>query len=172
MEYVHGKPLSSNDYNGIANVTLASSSTQPQAEDPWILSLLDILKHGKDHISFGVLCLIVREVMRESNGEKYAIQSLRWYLEGKEPSDGTLHADGDRDQQSLICEASIGASLLQTHLPSTQLTGRDGLANLLSWHGTGQGNMTSAFLNSITQSSSRIFFSHSLEKCVQLFLCA
>ncbi|KAE9396553.1 hypothetical protein BT96DRAFT_824517, partial [Gymnopus androsaceus JB14] len=134
-----------------------------------MLVLSDIVKPGKDFITFGIFGLIVREVVREYNGEDYAIQSLRWYLEGKERTDGTSHADGDRDQRYPIREANIGALLLRTHLPNARLTGRDGLANLLSWHGTGQGNMTSAFLQSITKSPSRIFFSHSLEQCIQRF---
>lgn len=157
MEYICGKSLSDAAYEGTVGSNHLFPS-QPRIDDPRTLLLLDVVQSGKESISFGVLGLIVREVVREYRGKEYAVQSLRWYLEGKDHTDGIVRADGDRDQRNPIREANIGALLLQTHLPYHKLTGRFGLANLLSWHGTGQGNMTSAFLDYITRSPPWTFF--------------
>ncbi|KAE9389919.1 hypothetical protein BT96DRAFT_980529 [Gymnopus androsaceus JB14] len=168
MEYICGKSLSNAAYEGTV-ITNHFSPSQRRIDDPRMLLLSDIVQTGKESISFGILGLIVREAVREYTGEDYALQSLHWYLEGKDSTDGTVHVDGDRDQWDPIREANIGALLLQTHLPCSKLTGKIGLANLLCWHGTGQGNMTLAFLDHITKSPSQRFFSPSLERLMQLF---
>ena len=84
-------------------------------------------------------------------------------------NDGSQRADGDRDQRDPIREGNIGATLLQDHMPNRRLTMKYGLSNLLSWHGTGQGNVTAPFLAFIRSSSFQSFFSESLEECMQRF---
>ncbi|KDR72713.1 hypothetical protein GALMADRAFT_42557, partial [Galerina marginata CBS 339.88] len=56
---------------------------------------------------------------------------------------------------------------LQKHIPGHKLTTREGLSNLLSWMGTGQGFRTKDFLESIARPSG--FFASSLDEMEEMF---
>ena len=71
------------------------------------------------------------------------------------------------DHTNPIRQNIDSASLLQTHLPGDLLTSKNGLSNLLSWMGTGQGFKTCSFLESFTHDKQ--FFSSNLEEMMDIF---
>lgn len=174
LQYVHGRKLSESAYNTAfddeAPMRTVRSKLLP--DNPCMLLLSDIIQPDRDYIGFGVPALIVREVLNEQYNKTPAIQSLGWYLRGLDHTDGSQHADGDRDQRDPRREVNVGATLLHNHMPNNRLAMRYGLSNLLSWHGTGQGNVTAPFLNFVGRSSSQSLYSESLEDCIQHFWLA
>ncbi|KAF5346356.1 hypothetical protein D9757_014806 [Collybiopsis confluens] len=153
QELVSRKKISEAEYKGEEEVPSHSPQSSRQAkksDDCRTLTLEDLIG-ARDRISFGVIGIIIAEVFAEARTLPFQYQPLRWYLQGKDPSSGTELAGGDRDQTDPRRRVNAGAILFSQHLPSTRLTARTGLSNLLSWFGTGQGNLTSSFMNHITQ---------------------
>ena len=87
-------------------------------------------------------------------------------LLGKHPAHNTASIYNP-DQTNPAQEFSLGFQLLQKHIPGFKLTRREGLSNLLSWMGTGQGFRTKDFLESISRSSG--FFASSLDEMEETF---
>ena len=56
---------------------------------------------------------------------------------------------------------------MQEHLPGSKLTAPEGLSNLLSWMGTGQGHGTKKFLDIVSASGG--FFQNDLDAMLALF---
>jgi len=61
------------------------------------------------------------------------------------------------------------AVLLKKHVPASKVTTREGISNLLSWLGTGQGYATRNFLKTLTRAH---FFASSIEEMIETFQAA
>ena len=127
---------------------------------------LDLLLPGKPYLGFGVMGLIVREALNERRHLRPANEMLRRILEGKHATLSTASSH-NRDHTDPIRQYSHGAQLLYQHLPGSKITSSCGLSNLLSWLGTGQGNVTKAFLDSTKQTGG--FFAEDSKGMVETF---
>ncbi|KAJ3760082.1 hypothetical protein EV360DRAFT_13425, partial [Lentinula raphanica] len=62
---------------------------------------------------------------------------------------------------------------LQSHIPPIKITQSNGLSNLLSWFGTGQGNITASFLSYISgRSGNSTFWAENIQEVISNFLGA
>ena len=71
------------------------------------------------------------------------------------------------DHTNPICQYSLGAQLLYEHLPGSKLTSKQGLSNLLSWLGTGQGFVTQSFLKFVARNGG--FYADNVETMIDRF---
>jgi hypothetical protein len=127
---------------------------------------LGSLLPGKPYLGFGVMGLIVREVLNEQRHLRPANEMLRRILEGKHATLSTASSH-NRDHTDPIRQYSHGAQLLYHHLPGSKITSPCGMSNLLSWLGTGQGNVTKAILDSVKQTGG--FFAEDSKGMVETF---
>lgn len=125
------------------------------------------LTGNKKQISLGIPGLIIREALNQRRNLAAGIESLRFFLEGRNPGNGRRTTSGDRDQFDPVRRFNRGAELLNDNLPPQQLATRYGLSNLLAWTGTGQGNKTSSFLQHLKEDG--YFYSTNLEDCTGVF---
>jgi hypothetical protein len=123
----------------------------------------------KDGIQVGELALIVREALNRERGQQPADEILNRVLNGYHATRSTT-TRSNPDHTNPIRQNLHAASLLQTHLPAKLLTSENGLSNLLSWMGTGQGFKTRSFLESFTHD--KRFFSSNLEDMIETFQAA
>jgi hypothetical protein len=121
----------------------------------------------KDGILLGELALIIREALNRERGQQPADEVLGRVLCGQHATRGTTSTLNNPDHTNPIRQKLGAASLLQSHLPGELLTSKNGLSNLLSWMGTGQGFKTRSFLESFTYDKQ--FFSSNLEDMIGNF---
>lgn len=110
--------------------------------------------------------IILREALNYRKGLPPANSILRNVLLGYHPTQNTATIYNP-DQTDPAREFSLGFQLLQKHIPGSKLTSRQGLSNLLSWMGTGQGFRTKDFLESISKPDG--FFASSLDEMEEIF---
>jgi hypothetical protein len=110
--------------------------------------------------------IILREALNYRKGLSPENSILRNVLLGRHATQNSATIYNP-DQTDPAQEFSLGFQLLQKHIPSHKLTSREGLSNLLSWMGTGQGFQTRDFLESIPRSSG--FFASSHEEMEETF---
>jgi hypothetical protein len=120
----------------------------------------------KNGIPLGELALIVREALNRERGHQPADEVLGRVLCGHHATRSTT-TRSNPDHTNPIRKNLDAASLLQAHLPGELLTSKNGLSNLLSWMGTGQGFKTRSFLESFTYDKQ--FFSSNLEDMIEIF---
>jgi hypothetical protein len=82
--------------------------------------------------------IILQEALNHRKGLPPTNSILRNVLLGK-PAAQNSATIYNPDQTDPAREFSLGFLLLQKHIPGHKLTSREGLSNLLSWMGTGQG---------------------------------
>ncbi|KAJ7041261.1 hypothetical protein C8F04DRAFT_947539 [Mycena alexandri] len=107
--------------------------------------------------------LILREALNKRRRlAPFAIQSLRWILDGKHPNTGR-NSHGNLDHVNPARAAGVNFELLKKHIPGEKATTALGLSNLLAWMLSGQGFSTQSFLKTIS------FFFNSAEDCIACF---
>ncbi|KAL0579481.1 hypothetical protein V5O48_002523 [Marasmius crinis-equi] len=170
-EFVEGRKLSDKSYEGLNRRLVKDqvNGTRRLTDDRRLLTVEELVG-SRETISFGVIGLILREVMLEdSNGHH---QALHWYLKGLDPTTGQPGAQFDCDCSYPIRHRNQATQLLWQHISPTQLTTELGLSNLFSWMGTGQGNRTSTFLSYLQTDRAETFWSESLDACIDQFIAA
>ena len=121
---------------------------------------------NKDGIKLGELALILREALNRERGHEPADEILNHVLNGYHATRSTT-TRSNPDHTNPIRQNLDAASLLKAHMPGELLTSKDGLSNLLSWMGTGQGFKTRSFLETFTHDKQ--FFSSKLEDTIEKF---
>ena len=145
----------------------ARNSHRDKLELPKLENLLDFfLTTGFKSPRMAVPTIILREALNYRKDLPPANSILGNVLLGKHPTQNSTTIYNP-DQTDPAREFSLGFLLLQKHIPSHKLTSREGLSNLLSWMGTGQGFRTKVFLESISRSSG--FFASSLNEMEETF---
>ena len=119
-----------------------------------------------DGIQLGELALILHKALNRERGHQPADEVLNRVLCGHHATRSTI-THSNPDHTNPIRQKLEAASLLQAHLPGELLTSTNGLSNLLSWMGTGQGFKTRSFLESFTYDKQ--FFSSNLEDMIKNF---
>ena len=119
----------------------------------------------RESFSFGVPAIIIREALNYHRGLPAGDECAQRILNGLHPltSSPTRH---NPDHTNPIRESMHGATLLKEHLPASKVTTRQGISNLLSWLGTGQGYFTRKFLKTITRHH---FFASSIQEMIETF---
>jgi hypothetical protein len=120
----------------------------------------------KDGIQLGKLALILREALNRERGHQPSDEILNRVLNGYHATRSTT-TRSNPDHTNPIRQNLEAAALLKAHLPGELLTSENGLSNLLSWMGTGQGFKTRSFLESFTHDKQ--FFSSNLEEKIEIF---
>ncbi|KAL0574434.1 hypothetical protein V5O48_007520 [Marasmius crinis-equi] len=170
-EFVEGRKLSDRSYAGVnRRLVKEQVSGARKLKDDRRLLTVEELVGNRENISFGVVALILREVMLEDTGGHH--QGLHWYLKGLDPSSGQPGAGFDQDCSYPIRHRNPATQLLQNHIPADRLTTELGLSNLFSWMGTGQGNRTSTFLSFLEDRRDKTFWSDGFEECQNQFIAA
>ena len=115
--------------------------------------------------SLGAPAIIIREALNYCRDLLPGDECARRILNGLHPltSSPTRH---NPDHTNPIRELMHGATLLKEHLPASKVTTRQGISNLLSWLGTGQGYVTRNFLKTITRPH---FFASSIQDMIETF---
>jgi len=118
--------------------------------------------------SLGAPAIIIREALNRHRDLPFGDEYTQRILNGLHPvtSSATKH---NPDHTNPIRELMHGAILLKEHLPAFKMTTREGISNLLSWLGTGQGYVTRNFLQTLTRSH---FFTSSLQEMIETFQVA
>jgi hypothetical protein len=169
LELFLGKRISDND-PAIQNLKPGKSTTKrtDYATPPLLPVTFQVIVHPdrKDGIQLGKLALILREALNREREHQPADEILIRVLNGYHATRSTS-TRSNPDHTNPIRQKLDAASLLQTHLPGELLTSRNGLSNLLSWMGTGQGFKTRSFLESFTYDKQ--FFSSNLEEMMDNF---
>jgi hypothetical protein len=138
-----------------------------QSELPMLENILDFfLTTGFKSPHMAIPAIILREALNYRKDLPPTNSILRNVLLGKHATQNSATIYNP-DQTDPAREFSLGFLLLQKHIPSHKLTSREGLSNLLSWMGTGQGFRTKVFLESISRSSG--FFASSLNEMEETF---
>ena len=106
-----------------------------------------------DGVQLGELALIIREALNRERGHQPANEVLNRVLCGHHATRSTT-TQSNPDHTNPIRQNLESASLLQAHLPGELLTSKNGLSNLLSWMGTGQGFKTRSSLETLATTSS------------------
>jgi hypothetical protein len=169
LELFLGKRTSDND-PPIQTSKPGTSSTKRAKELAPVLrpiTFQDIINpEHKDGVQLGELALIIREALNRERGHQPADEVLNRVLCGHHATRSTT-TQSNPDHTNPIRQNLEAASLLQAHLPGELLTSKNGLSNLLSWMGTGQGFKTRSFLE--TFSHDKQFFSSNLEDTINKF---
>ncbi|KDR72043.1 hypothetical protein GALMADRAFT_74284 [Galerina marginata CBS 339.88] len=110
--------------------------------------------------------LILREALNRSRKLSVGDEVLSRLLQGIHATRSSAK-HSNPDHTNPIRHTLISATLLQTHLPGKRLTSRNGISNILSWMGTGQGYRTTTFLESIMRPEG--FYSSTLADMIDIF---
>jgi len=111
---------------------------------------LETLLGGKEDTPFfGLLALMIREVLNQRRGHSMGNEMLNRVLQGLTPTTGNVVlSDGeDIDHFMPLRWDSEYARLLSKHLPPHLLVTSAGISSLLVWMTTGQGSLTKEFVN-------------------------
>lgn len=111
------------------------------------VSLPDLLP-GRNTVGVGVIGLILREALGAHREHPTNNEILERVLQGKHATQSTSSSHNP-DHTDPIRQYSQGANLLYHYLPGSKMTTAEGLANLLSWYGTGQGFKTKSYLKTV-----------------------
>lgn len=116
--------------------------------------------------NLSMLAIVLQEALNQHQNLPFANEITHRILLGQHPtqSSTTTHPPC---QTNPICHSSEYACIFKAHLPGCQLTSREGISNLLSWMGTGQGYQTKPFLNSIAWPSG--FYSSNIDELLDIF---
>lgn len=150
----------------IENPKTGRSTTKATKDQVLLPVTFQVVVHPdhKDGIQVGSLALILREALNQKRGHRPADEILSSVLNGYHVT-RTTTLRNNPDHMNPIRQDLDAVSLLKTHLPGDLLTSSNGLSNLMSWMGTGQGFKTRSFLESFTQD--RQFFSSNLEEIIK-----
>lgn len=115
------------------------------------------------------LGLLMREALNIRRGHNFGDQYLSRIMQGKHPMTGstTLRNGNDLDQFMPIRWNNGHACLVKEHFSLDRMMTIDGLTNILIFMSTGQGFLTSDFVNSRPPPNK--FFFTSLQECVDFF---
>jgi len=118
--------------------------------------------------SLGMPAIIIREALNRCRDLPPGDECAQRILNGLHPltSSPTKH---NPDHTDPIRELMQCAVLLKKHVPASKVTTREGISNLLSWLGTGQGYTTRNFLKTLTRAH---FFASSIEEMIETFQAA
>ena len=177
LELHHGRSLSPDellnlgkvDEGDIAEKDAPKKKPQAPAQKPkraFSQVSLEVLLPNDTSPKFGMLGLILREALNERRNLGAGHDILRRVLEGWHASQNSKR-EHNRDQTDPVRQYSCTALLMQEHLPGSKLTAPEGLSNLLSWMGTGQGHGTKKFLDIVSASGG--FFQNDLDAMLALF---
>jgi len=177
LELHHGRPLSSDELlnlnkvneGDIAEKVASKKKPRPQAQKPkraFSNVSLGVLLPNSTSPKFGILGFILREALNERRRLGAGHDILRRVLEGRHASQNSKR-EYNQDQTDPVRQHSRTALLVQKHLPGYKLTAPEGLSNLLSWMGTGQGNGTKTFLDMVSALGG--FFQKDLNGMLALF---
>ena len=170
LELFTGKRTSDNDSAVQTSKPTRSTTTKGRKDLAPILHPVTfqviVDPNHKDGIQLGEVALIIREALNQKRNHRPADEILNRVLNGYHATRSTS-TRSNPDHTNPIRQNLEATSLLQTHLPGELLTSKNGLSNLLSWMGTGQGFKTRTFLESFTHHKQ--FFSSNLEEMINIF---
>lgn len=127
---------------------------------------MDTLLPKQEALNLSILGLIIREALNRARKLPPGNTAIHKVLIGTHAAlNSKTHRNPDHTDP--IRRSSVGARLLKTHITGKMMTSPEGISNLLSWLGTGQGYETQGFLETITPRET--FFAHDVTTMVQTF---
>ena len=177
LELHHGRSLSPDEIlnldkvneGDIAEKDTSKKKPRAQAQKPiraFSQVSLEALLPNSTSPKFGMLGFILREALNERRHLGASHDILQRVLEGQHASQNSKR-EHNQDQTDPVRQHSCTTLLMQEPLPGNKLMAPEGLSNLLSWMGTGQGNSNKKFLDVVSASGG--FFQKDLEGMLALF---